>query len=357
MASTPIRLAIVGAGNIAGPYTEDLVTYPHVALAGIADIDRARAEVLAAKHGVRVYAGLEDVLADQEIDLVVNLTIHHAHYAVSRQIIEAGKHIYSEKPLAMCYAEARDLVELADKHGVRLGASPFTYMGEAQQTAWKALRERSIGPVRLAYAEVNWGRIESWHPNPGPFYEVGALWDVGVYPLTMLTTLFGPARQISSYGKLLYPDRVTKEEVPFSISTPDLVVSMIELANGTLVRLTTNFYVKTTQQNSGIELHGDGGTLHLASWQNFDAWVGYADFGKPFEDVPHLRPAPPKTAWGRGVAEMALAMLEDRPHRATGKQAAHVVEILEGASTSMRDGRPVAITSTFEPITPLEWAL
>jgi predicted dehydrogenase len=357
MQTNPITIAIVGAGNIAGPYAEDLLSYEHVVLAGIADLDAARAEALAVKHGVSAYASLAEVLADPAIDLVVNLTIHHAHYAVSRQIIEAGKHVYSEKPLATSYAEARELVELADKHGVRLGASPFTYMGEAQQTAWKTLRESQIGTVRLAYAEVNWGRIESWHPNPGPFYEVGALWDVGVYPLTMLTTLFGPARQISSYGKLLYPDRVTKEGIPFSISTPDFVVSMIELANGTLVRLTTNFYVKTTQQNSGIELHGDGGTLHLASWQSFDAWVGYADFGKPFADVPHVRPAPPKTAWGRGVAEMAQAMQEDRPHRATGKQAAHIVEILEGASTSIHTGRPVAIASTFEPITPLEWAV
>ena len=109
------------------------------------------------------------------------------------------------------------------------------------------------------YAEVNWGRIASWHPDPGPFYDVGALWDVGVYPLTMLTAIFGPARRVFAYGDVIHPDRVTEEGRKFHIDTPDFVVALVELENGPLVRLTTNFYVAIQTKQSGLEFHGDEG--------------------------------------------------------------------------------------------------
>src|SRR6185295_11959721 len=116
------------------------------------------------KFGCRAYPSMEALLADERVELVVNLTIHHAHAATTRLCLEAGKHVHSEKPMALTYEDARGLVELARQKGLRLGCSPFTYMGEAQQTAWKAIREGKLGTVRVAYAEVNWGRIESWHP-------------------------------------------------------------------------------------------------------------------------------------------------------------------------------------------------
>lgn len=357
MAKDVINAAIVGCGNIAGPYARDFATYPHVNLVGVADLEPARAEKLAAEHGVRAYPSLEAVLEDPEVDLVVNLTIHHAHYDVTTRCLQAGKHVHSEKPLAMTPEQAHELVDLARTQGVRLGCSPFTFMGEAQQTAWKQIREGRLGTIRLAYAEVNWGRIESWHPNPGPFYEVGALWDVGVYPLTIVTTFLGPARRVSAYGKVLYPDRVTKEGVPFHIETPDFVVALIELESGPLVRLTTNFYVKTTQQHSGVEFHGDLGSLHLGQWQAFDAWVGYGEFGKPLETVPLVREAPKGTPWGRGAADLADAILHDRPHRATGTQAAHIVDILAAVSASIASGQPVEVHSSFIQPAPMEWAM
>ncbi|MDQ4076766.1 MAG: Gfo/Idh/MocA family oxidoreductase [Chloroflexota bacterium] len=351
-----VRVAIVGCGNIAGPYAKDLQRYPHVELVGVTDLELPRAATLADEHGCRAYPSVEALLADEAVDLVVNLTIHHAHYAVTTQFLEAGKHVYSEKPLAMRYDEARELVELARQKGVRLGCSPFTWMGEAQQTAWKQIREGRLGTVRLAYAEVNWGRIESWHPAPGPFYQVGALWDVGVYPLTLLTTIFGPARRVWSYGKVLYPDRVTKQGTPFHVETPDFVVTVLELESGVVVRLTTNFYVTTRSKQTGVEFHGDLGSLYLSSWQNFDAAVEFAEFNKPYEPIPLLEEAPEGTPWGRGAAEMAAAMLEGRPHRATGEQAAHVVEILSAAAESMRTSDPVPVSSSFTRPAPMEWA-
>jgi predicted dehydrogenase len=350
-----VRLGIVGCGNIAGRYAETLAAYPETELVGVTDIDLGKAEALAAEHGCRVYPSLEALLADERIDLVVNLTIHYAHKAVTAQCLEAGKHVYSEKPLAITPKDAQELVSLAHEKGLRLGCSPFTFMGEAQQTAWKHIREGRLGTVRLAYAEVNWGRIESWHPAPAPFYEVGPLFDVGVYPLALLTAIFGPARKVLAYGKVLYPERITKEGIPFSVSTPDFMTAAIELENGSVIRLTTNFYVGHSGKQVGIEFHGDLGSLHLASWQNPDAGVEFAEFAKPYAPVPLIKEAH-KIAWGRGVQEMAEAMLAGRPHRASGEQAAHVVEILDAVAASAKEGKVKEISSSFTPPPPMEWA-
>ena len=356
MPDTPVGVAIIGCGNIAEAYASDLAAYEEIDLRGMTDPDLTRAEALATECGGQVYPSTEALLADPAVDIVVNLTIHHAHYAVTRQGLEAGKHVFSEKPLALTYAEAERLVALAEEQGVRLGCSPFTFMGEAQQTAWKQIREGRLGPVRVAYAEVNWGRIESWHPNPEPFYDVGALYDVGVYPLTLLTTIFGPARRVRAYGTVLYPDRVTTEDRPFHIETPDFMLTTVEWPNGMVVRLTTNFYVNFHSKQTGVEFHGDLGSLYLSSWADFDATVAFTEFGEHYDGALPLLRAPYKgTEWGRGIRDMAEALVQDRPHRATGAQAAHVVEIVEAATQSMQHGAPVDLHATFPPPAPMDW--
>ena len=144
-------------------------------------------------------------------------------------------------------------------------------MGDAQETAWNLIAGGAIGNVRVVYAEVNWGRIETWHPRPEPFYAIGPMADVGVYPLTILTAMFGPARRVTAHGQIVYPDRLTVSGEPFTVGAPDFGVAMIELADGTLVRLTTSFYVGQQSKQKGIEFHGDTGSLFMSSWQDFDA--------------------------------------------------------------------------------------
>ena len=246
-------------------------------------------------------------------------------------------------------------VKLARDKGLRLGSAPMTFMGEAQQTAWKQIRDGKPGTVRVVYAEVNWGRIESWHPAPGPFYEVGALFDVGVYPLTILTSIFGPARRVTSFGKVLYPDRVTKEGVPFHIDTPTSLTAAVEFGNGTVARLTTDFYVGHHSKQKGIEFHGDLGSVYLSDWQNFHAAVEFA-IGQEYQPVPYVKEPYTGTEWSRGVVEMVEAIAEGRPQRATGAQAAHVVDILCAIQASFQEGKPVEITSEFIPPAPMSWA-
>ena len=359
MSQQVLKVAIVGCGNIAGKYAATLKAYPQVELLGAFDVIGERAESLVAQHGGRVYRSLDEVLADPAVEAVVNLTIHHAHVEVITRSLNAGKHVYSEKPLALTYSEARGLVDLARAKGLRLSCAPMTFMGEAQQTAWKTIREGRLGMVRLVYAEVNHGRIETWHPNPEPFYKVGALFDVGVYPLTLVTTFFGPAKRVTAFGAVIHADRVTAEGRPFHIDTPDFVTATVELASGPVVRLTTNFYVRPTMQR-GLEFHGDLGSLHLGCFQEFNAPVSFAPFGRaaePFEPVPYVRPPFAGIDWGRGPAELADALAAGRRQRTTGEQAAHVVEILEAVTTSFSQGRPVEVQSRFEPPAPMDWAV
>jgi predicted dehydrogenase len=347
-----VGVAIVGCGNIAGPYATSLSLFERAEILGVTDIDPERAAALAERVGCATYDSLDQLLADLAVELVVNLSSHHSHYAITGACLRAGKNVYSEKPLAMTAGEARELVELAASRGLRLGCSPFTFLGEAQQFAWRTVADGRLGRVRLVYAEVNWGRIESWHPDPASFYQVGPLFDVGVYPLTLLTAVFGPARKVLAYGSVLKEQRVSKRGEHFRVESPDFVTAMIELESGPLVRLTTNFYVSQEGKQRGIEFHGDYASLHLSDWQNPDGLVEFAEFGRPYQPVP-FTPSE-KMTWSRGVQEMVDAMLEDRPHRVTGEQAAHVVEILEATARSIELERSVEVTSSFAPPERLE---
>ena len=320
---------------------------------GAFDLVPGRARSVLGRRG-HVYRSLDEVLADDGVDAVLNLTVHHAHAAVVRASLEAGKHVHTEKPLALSYAEAVELTALAERVGRRLSCAPINVLGEAQQTAWKLVREGGLGEVRVAYAEVNWGRIESWHPAPGPFYEVGPLVDVGVYPLTLLAVMFGRFARVTAFGRVVQPERRTLAGDTFRVTTPDFVVALAELERGPLVRLTTTFYADKLKQ-CGLELHGDDASLFLDSWENFDSGLEVAARGGAYEPVPLVRPGFPGKDWARSLAELDAALAEDRPHRPSAALAAHVIETMEGIARSAASGEPVELESDFDPPPPLPW--
>jgi len=354
----PFGVGIVGCGNIAGPYAQSLAEHDEVRLVAVSDVDASRATAFAAEHGVRAHESLGALLADPDVEVVVNLTVHHAHYAVTKQALEAGKHVYSEKPMALEVDEARELVALARSQGVRLACSPATFLGEAQQTVGSIINGGELGVIRAVYADVNWGRIETWHPAPIPFYDVGVLVDVGVYPLTIATAFLGRAMAIEARGWDLLPDRVTTSGEAYRIGSPDLIIAMIELSGGAVVRLTASFYVGRPSGPQGLmEFHGDAGSLALSSFQDFDATVQRGPAGGEYELVTPVREPYSGIAWGRGVADLARAINEDRPQRVTGEHAAHVVDILSAARQSMRERRRIVIDSEFEAPTLMDWAI
>jgi predicted dehydrogenase len=352
-----VNVAIVGCGNIAGHYAKRIAALEPLRLVGVTDTVAERAQALAEEYGVRQFASFEELLGDDEVEIVVNLTVPAAHAPVTTAALEAGKHVHSEKPLALTYGEARELVELSKRAVRRLSCSPATLLGEAAQTSWKLVRDGALGDVRVAFAEANWGRIESWHPGPQALYAVGPLVDVGVYPLTILTAMFGPVRRVLSYGTTLQRERVTLAGDTFVLTAPDFIVTVLELDSGVVARITSTFWVRHGKQR-GIEFHGaDGRSLHLGSFLDFDATVERTDDGgDTYTVVPPVREAFRGIDWGRAIVDLADAIAEDRPHRASAEQAAHIVDVLEAVARSEADGGAVDVRSSFQPPAPMEWA-
>lgn len=351
-----MKIAIVGCGNIAEPYLSDLLTYPNIEVLGVTDVSEERANQLAQKYNVAHIPSYEAALAG-EAELILNLTTHHAHFAVSKQALEAGKHVFSEKPLALKPEEGWALVNLAKEKGLRLAASPFVSIGEAQQTAWKYIREGRLGKVRMVYGEANWGRIESWHPAPQAFYEVGAWYDVGVYLLTLITTFLAPVRQVHAIGRMLMPERFTKSGEAYQVTTPDWMLTIMELADGTQVRICTNFYVSNeTSRQKGLEFHGDKGSFALDSFGAFNGGIYFAHFGEKFQAVDYVRNPAEGIPWGRGLHTVINAIEEGKPHPFTGEQAAHIVDVLDAGKRSVETGQAIAVNSSFPSPMPAAWS-
>ncbi len=350
-----MNVAIVGCGVIAAPYARTIAASPDLTLVGATDQLPGRAATLVEEFGGTEFASLEALLAADAVQTVVNLTPPQAHASVTATCLEAGKHVHTEKPVAFLHAEAKDLAQLAESNGVRLSCAPATLLGEAQQTAWKLIREGTLGRIRIAYAEANWGRIESWHPSPETLYAAGPLVDVGVYPLTIVTAILGPVRRVLAHASMVQADRVTQDGRSFRPGSPDFIVAVLELDGGALVRLTANFWVRGGRQR-GLEFHGDDAALHLASWLEFDSRLEQTTDGDGYTPVPLLREPYQGIEWSRPLSELASAIAEGRPHRASAEHAAHVVETLNAITESFRDGGYVEVHSTFTPPEPLPWA-
>ena len=328
----PLNVAIVGCGNISRGYGNSLRTRPDlVNIVGVYDIEPQKAQAYADEYGGQVYLSLEALLTDEEVEAVVNLTSHGAHALVSGAALEAGKHVHSEKPLASTHEDGQRLLSLAKQNGVRLSCSPFTFLGEAQQTAWKAIRDGAIGKVLMAYAEMNWARIESWHPAPEPFYQQGAgpLLDVGVYALTVLTTILGPVRRVLGDASILLPERTIyqgpRKGQTFRVTTPDQATGFLDFESGARGRLTASFLGYSRQ--GGAEFHGEKGTLYLSSSHDFNAAVEVRTVEQDLQKTPYVAEPFRGVEWGRALFEMAQSLRLGTPQHCTGEQAYHVLDI------------------------------
>jgi predicted dehydrogenase len=349
-----VRVALVGCGNVADRYARSILESGRLELAGATDLVHERAEQLVDEHGGTAYPSLAALLADDAVDVVVNLTAARQHVDVTAAALEAGRHVHSEKPLALRHEDARALADLARRRGLRLSCAPATLLGEAQQTMWKLVRDGAIGTIRAVYAEANWGPIETWHPAPESLYEAGPVADVGVYPLTILTGMLGPVRRVGAYGTALQPRRVTLAGVPFELTTPDFVVAVLELASGIVVRLTATFWVPPSKQR-GIELHGDTGSIYLPAWEA-DSRLERASFGGEYAPVALVREPHAGIDWGRPLVDLADAIAAGRPHRSSAEHAAHVVEVLDAIAVASKHGGTVDVASGFEAPEPMDWA-
>lgn len=230
-----MRVAILGCGYVANMYRLTLPLQPELKLVGVMDRDPQRTKVMADLTSSKAYATLDELLADKEVELVLNLTNPRSHYETTKACLDAGKHVFTEKPLALSMREATSLVELAEKRGLQLSSAPCTLLNEAAQTLWKAVREERVGKTRLVYAEMDDGMVhrmpvKKWvneAGTPWPYvdeFETGCTMEHAGYVLSWLAAMFGPADLVSAFSTTLVPDKLPGEKID---SAPDFSVACV----------------------------------------------------------------------------------------------------------------------------------
>jgi predicted dehydrogenase len=355
-----IPIGIIGCGNISGKYLTSAQVFDVLHVVACADIDMTRAQARAAEFGVAKACSVDELLADPEIQVVVNLTTPQAHMDVSLAAIEAGKHVFTEKPLAVTREQGRRILEAAQERGVRVGAAPGTFLGGGLQTCRKLIDEGAIGtPVAAAAFMMSHGH-ESWHPDPAYYYKVGAgpMFDMGPYYLTALTTLLGPVTRVCGTAGIQIPDRTITSQPRYGekihVETPDHVTGTLLFASGAIGTIITTFATWHASLPR-IEIYGTEATLSVPDPNTLGGPVRIAPAGqREWTDLPLSHPhTDGRTMWGIGVADLAHALSSGRPHRATGRQAYHVLDLMQAFLDSSARGEYYGVTSSFQRPSPL----
>jgi predicted dehydrogenase len=350
--STLIRIGIIGCGNIAPQYARTLTTIDWIELAAVSDGQPGRADKFAQEYGTTAVE-IAAMLADPTIVAVVNLTPAHVHATVTRSILTAGKHAYSEKPLGIDFAEGQSLLELATNNNVRVGCAPDTFLGAGLQTARDAIDKGLIGEPLAANGFMLGFGPEWWHPNPEIFYGEGAgpMFDMGPYYLTALVHLLGPASGISSVARIGIKDRVIhaagRVGDVVQATVPTHVSSLIEFASGPTATLVTSFDVKASRYRN-IEIYGSEATLSVPDPNTFGGPVSVRGvISGEWRDLPLVKSSVPQQR-GIGLADMLSGINHNRPHRASGDMALHVLELMNSSYASSDAKRRIDLTTTCE---------
>lgn len=349
-----VKLGIIGCGTISSIYMENLQKYEHLELVACADLDVARAKQQSEKFGVPKAYSVEELLADGEIQLVINLTIPRAHATVSLQALEAGKHVYTEKPLTVSREEGKQILEVARNSNLLVGSAPDTFLGAGIQTAIHLIEKGEIGvPIGASAFMINRGH-EHWHPDPTFYYDHGGgpMFDMGPYYLTALVALLGPMKRIAGTTRISYPERTIlsepKKGTKIDVVTPTHIAGTVDFASGAIATITTSFDAFGGTSFPPIEVYGSEGTILVPNPNTFGGPVKIRRKDqKDFVEVPLIFDNP-KNNRGIGVADMANAILHNEPFRANGDLAYHVLEAMHGFHDSSDCGRHYVMESTCE---------
>ena len=380
-----MKIAIVGTGFVADYYMTTLANHPELVLAGAWDRDAARLQAFCAFHGVSAYAGLDALLGDPGVGIVVNLTTPESHYEISSRALGAGKHVYSEKPLAMDFAQARELVSLARQRGLTFAAAPANGLSDAHRLVAQALRDDRIGRPRLVYAAMEDGPVfrdkwATWRSRSGAAwpglheFEVGCTLEHAGYALSWLVSLFGPVESVTAFAALTFPDKGPGTEA--LAMAPDFSVGCLQFRSGVVARLSSGL---AAPRDRSLQIFGDGGSLTVRDlWDNrsavhleqvgaprpllgrllgqLEARIGSA---LPWKPTPGRRLAYPSASKGAlpafpsqidfagGIAAQAEAVAAGREPVFSGELALHITELALALNGADALAQPYRMQSSF----------
>lgn len=353
-----VKIGLVGCGNISRIYLEQSRTFDILEVKAVTDVDLARARAKAAEHQVPCVYSVDELMADPEIEIVVNLTPPSAHAEIGIMALKAGKSIYNEKPLSISREDARKMLELAKTKGLRVGCAPDTFLGAGLQTCRRLIDEGAIGvPIGATAFMLSHGP-EAWHPDPEFFYKIGGgpMFDMGPYYLTALVSLLGPVKRVTGVARISFAEREIGSEPKrgqkIIVETPTHVNGLLEFESGAVGTIITSFDVWRANLPR-IEIYGSEGTLSVPDPNRFGGPVVLYRPGKEEgENIP-LLPLRSENSRSLGIADMAHAIRSGRPHRANGEMAYHVLDIMHTIHDASRDGRHVTMESTCQRPAPM----
>ena len=358
-----LGVGIIGCGAISSTYMELSPLFRGIKIRACADINMEAARRLAAKYNIRAEA-VDGLLRSDDIDIIVNLTVPAVHYAVSMEILDAGKHVYSEKPLVLTVEEGLDLKKRADAKGLRVGSAPDTFLGGSHQLARYLVDKGKLGRITSGTCHVMSHGMEHWHPNPDFLFQTGGgpILDLGPYYIGSLIQLIGPVKCVAALAKTPAKERIILskprrgERIP--VNTPTTVLALIEFKNGAAVTFNASWDV-WHHGHAPMELYGEEGTLHVPNPNFFGGPVRFSRKGKlinrvakralPFV-IPNQRrkQGPVANYRSAGLADMALSIIAGRPHRCTLESAVHTVDVMTGILRSGETNAFIDMRTTCE---------
>lgn len=374
MSIKPAKVGIIGCGNISGIYFAAKKKFEAIDIVACADLDLERAKAKAAEHGIRACT-VKELLADEAIEIVINLTIPKAHAEVNLAAIAAGKNVHTEKPLAVTRKDGKKTLDAAAKKGVRVGSAPDTFLGGGIQTCIKLIDDGWIGRPLAATAFMMCAGHESWHPDPEFYYEVGGgpMFDMGPYYLTALVAMLGPVSRVTGSAQIGMKERTItsakKNGKKIAVEVPTHVAGVLDFAGGAVGTIITSFEVKA-HRLPYIEVYGTEGSLRVPDPNCFGGPVelfrpeGHPVYlggnnkvscnAAPRQWMPvELTHGYADNTRGIGVADMAYALRSGRKHRASGELAYHVLDLMQAFHEASSSGKHVEVSSTCQRPAPL----
>ena len=359
-----VNIAMIGVGCISGIYLKNITELFHdIHLLGVCDLIRERAEAAQQKYNIpKIYDTMYDAFADPEVDIILNLTRPYEHFEVSKAALNAGKHVYSEKPLGACLEEGIQLRALAEEKGLMLGGAPDTFMGAGIQTCRKLIEDGYIGtPVGSAAFMICRGH-ERWHPDPDFYYQYGGgpMMDMGPYYLTAMINLMGSIKRVMAATRCTFPRRIITSSplagTPIDVHVSTQIAGTVEYSSGAVGTLFTTFDVHYPTQ-ARFEIYGSEGTLIVPDPNTFGGPVKlYRPEEREMRELPLVFDYR-ENSRGLGLADMASALIHGRRARADYTQTFHVLEAIEGFETAGKTGQWVDLTSAYTPAAPMKKAV